>query len=149
MQEIHSLARLGECPTMAKAKNTTSDRIRKLFGEALKFVLEERGMSESALGREMKKSRSSKTYPQKTINNAVKGAVSIGLDNMGEMAEILGVPLWLFLVEGLPKSMLSQPNCTRLAKLVTNYAECDDAERTHIENVVAGYADLARKKKNR
>lgn len=108
------------------------------FAPKLRSLLESRGLSQSELGRQLK--RRGTPVSVKTINNIVNGNHPPQLDNLTAIADFFGVPLWVMLIPGLPLDMVSSEPLMRLDQMVHNYIACTPDDRKHAENIAAAYA---------
>lgn len=91
--------------------------------------------------------RAGRPLSQKSISNVEKLAHNSTLASFAEVADAMGIPLWVMFIEGLDFSLLEPPALQRLTQLVDDYRRCTDQQREYIEKMAAGYAGLNPEKK--
>jgi hypothetical protein len=107
------------------------------FAASLTHLLEHTGINESELGRQV--NRRAKEVSQKTINNIANARTNSELGNFAVIADYFDVPLWVMLIPGLPKEMVSGEALKRLNKMIQDYIATDPEDRKHAENIAAAY----------
>ena len=112
------------------------------FAPKLEFLLERNNLSESALGRALK--RQGQPVSTKTINNLAKARENAKVGNLAVIADHFGVPLWVMLIPNLPPEMIEGEALKRLAGLIEDYIDADSGGRKQTENLAAAFAQVTR-----
>lgn len=112
------------------------------FAPKLKYLLERNELSESALGRALK--RQGESVSTKTINNLAAARENSKLGTLAVIADHFGVPLWVMLIPKLPNEMIEGDALKRLAGLIDDYVEADAGGRKQIENLAEAFAQVTR-----
>lgn len=120
------------------------DSARETFAEKLKWLREHRKVAQMDLEREMK--RRGIGGGQKSVSNVETLKHDSQLGTYSAIADYFGVPPWVMFIPGLDVKLLEGERLKRLEKLVQDYLQCNDTERTHVENMAAAHASLHRKK---
>jgi transcriptional regulator with XRE-family HTH domain len=123
---------------MSKPQSAALQGALAAFGPKLKTLLKLRGLSESELGRQMK--RRGTPVSTKTINNVANGKHPPELGNLAAIADFFGVPLWVMLIPDLPLDMVSGEPLDRLNQMIKDYVACSPDDRKHAENIAAAYS---------
>jgi hypothetical protein len=62
----------------------------------------------------------------------------------GEIAASFGLPLWVMVVPGTSKVMFENGGVERLVRLVRDYLDASDSQRSNVEGMAAGLAEINR-----
>ena len=67
------------------------------------------------------------------------------LSAYAEAAAHWGLPVWAMMVPGTTREMFEDPaKARRLVRLVRDYLDCSESQRSNIEGMTAGLAELNR-----
>jgi len=112
----------------------------RAFRENFEYLFEKLHLSQERLAETVK--RRGGALSQKSISNIKNLSHRSTLSAYSQVAEALGVPVWVMLIPNLRKELLDQPYAHRFTKLIADYACCNDEQRDYIEKMAAGYAGL-------
>lgn len=124
---------------MQKQKPEALQGALAAFAPKLDHLLKKQGMSQSELGRQLK--RRGHAVAPKTINNIVNAQHSAQIGNMASIADFFGVPLWVMLIPGLPLDMVEGESLLRLNKMIQDYIATEPENRQHAENIAAAWVN--------
>lgn len=130
---------------MARPQSKVLKDALAAYGPKLKILLEQQDLSQPDLERAMK--RKGQKVATKTVNNIVNARHSTELGNLAAIADHFQIPLWVMFIPDLPPEMLDKDKLARLVKLVTEYCQCDDTDRKHVENMAAAHCSANNRQK--
>lgn len=136
-----------QLPYMHRDAKTLLRQSKELFAERLKWLRETNNATQAGMGREMKRELGTDGVTQKTISNVENLEGDARISTYAATAAFFGLPLWAMLVPGTTKDMFDDlTKMGRLVNLVRNYLDSSESQRSSIEGMAAGLAELTRHK---
>jgi len=126
---------------MPQSPTKTAERAAETFRDKLLWLRKQRRhISQEDLAAAVK--RRGGSLSQKSVSNIENLSHNSTLASYAEVADELGVPVWVMFIEDLDFAFLEGPRLQRLTKLVEDYKNCTDEQREYIEKMATGYAGL-------
>lgn len=115
---------------------------QRITAAVLGAILKRRGMTGADMAR-ITEAKGGAT--KKTIYNALNKEKPPTLQKLAEYAEVLGVPAWALLLDGLQDhpELLDAGALKPLVTVVDNYLRCEPAQRARIERMAQAMRDEA------
>jgi DNA-binding XRE family transcriptional regulator len=120
---------------------------KALFAERHKWLREINDATQAGMGREMKLELGKEGVSQKTISNIENLEGDPLISTYAAAAAYWGLPVWSMMVPGTTRDMFEDlTKMMRLVRLMRDYLDCSDTQRSNIEGMAAGLAELNRHK---
>jgi hypothetical protein len=115
------------------------------FAERHKWLREINGITQAGMAREMKREIGTEGITQKTISNVENLEGDALISTYAAAAAYWGLPVWAMMIPGTTRDMFEDlTKMTRLVRLMRDYLDSSDTQRSSIETVAAGLAELNR-----